>query len=113
MPDQSPPIPIDRKAVLDLYFLEHRAKLLDLAAFLDRYDRAEGAGDFRIDAFRDAAKVLLEGEPGRARRVQEAFSDRTDEPIPVAPGKGACGAPPPTGHTPDAEASDPSSGGAN
>lgn len=34
------PIPADRSKILDLYFLEHRAKLLDLAAFLDRYDRA-------------------------------------------------------------------------
>ena len=40
-----PPIPLDKQQVLDLYFLEHRAKLLDLAAFLDRYDRAGGAGE--------------------------------------------------------------------
>ncbi len=63
-----PSIPADRKRVLDLYFLEHRAKLLDLAAFLDRYDRAGGEGDFRIDAFREAVKILTEPAPGRARR---------------------------------------------
>lgn len=98
-----PPILIDKQQVLDLYFLEHRAKLLDLASFLDRYDRAEGEGDFRIDAFRDAVTILTEAEPGRAKRVQEALSDLTADPIPVAPGKGACGAQPP--------ASDSGSGG--
>lgn len=90
-----PPVPIDKNRVLDLYFLEHRAKLLDLASFLDRLDRAEGEGDFRIDAFRDAVTILTEAEPGRAKRVQEALSDHSAEPIPVAPGKGACGAQPP------------------
>lgn len=92
-----PPIPADRKQVLDLYFLEHRAKLLDLAAFLDRYDRAGGEGDFRIDAFREAVRILNEPSPGRARRVQEVLSDHSADPIPVAPGKGALGAPPPAG----------------
>lgn len=91
-----PPIPADRSKILDLYFLEHRAKLLDLAAFLDRYDRAGGEGDFRIDAFRDAVRILTEPSAGRARRVQEALSDQSADPIPAAPGKGALGAPPPT-----------------
>jgi len=106
-----PPIPIDKQRVLDDYFLEHRAKLLDLAAFLDRYDRATGEGDFRIDAFRDAAKILSEDKPGRAKRVQEVLSDHSTEPIPAAPGKGAVGAQPPAGDNSDAEASDKASSG--
>lgn len=92
-----PPIPLDKQRVLDLYFLEHRAKLLDLASFLDRYDRAGGEGDFRIDAFRDAIRILTETDAGRARRVQESLSDHSSEPIPAAPGKGALGAHPPVG----------------
>ena len=92
-----PAIPSDKKKVLDLYFLEHRAKLLDLAAFLDRCDRAEGQADFRLDAIRRAVKILAEESPGRAKRVQEALSDRSREPIPSAPGKGAVGAAPPAG----------------
>ena len=32
-----------RQQVLDLYFMENRAKLIDLAAFLDRVDRATGS----------------------------------------------------------------------
>ncbi len=109
-----PPLPLDRQQVLDLYFLEHRAKLLDLAAFLDRYDRAGGAGDFRIAAFREAVKILSEDAPGRARRVQEAFSDHSAEPIPAAPGKGAVGAQPPAHGgeaSSDAKASDANSVG--
>lgn len=90
-----PPIPADKQQILDLYFLEHRAKILDIAAFLDRYDRAGGAGDFRIDAFREALAVLHEDKPGRAKRVLEALSDHSTDPIPVAPGKGAVGAQPP------------------
>lgn len=107
----TPQIPINKGQALDLYFLEHRAKLLDLAAFLDRVDRADGNADFRLDAFRDAIKILSDHEPGRARRVQEAFSDLSDDPIPVAPGKGATGAPPPSCATSDADASDSDSGG--
>ena len=56
----------DRKNILDLYFLDARARLIDIAAFLDRVDRA--------------GKVLL------------AFSDPTDEPILAATTKAACGA---------------------
>ena len=35
--------PMSRSAVIDAYFLEHRAKLIDLAAFLDRVDRERTA----------------------------------------------------------------------
>ena len=89
--------PMDRAAVIDRYFLEHRAKLIDLAAFLDRVDRAAGEGgegheDFRIEAFRAAVREILQPGPGRARRVQEIFSDPSTEPIDKAPMKGALGA---------------------
>ncbi len=32
--------PLTQRQLIDEYFIEHRAKLLDLAAFLDRLDRA-------------------------------------------------------------------------
>lgn len=88
------PPPLARGTVLDLYFLEHRAKLLDLAAFLDRLDRATvGAPDFRETAFRDALKILSEAEPSRARRILERLSDPTLEVPESAHGtKGATGA---------------------
>ena len=90
-PNEPCPIPPDE--VIARYFLEHRAKLIDIAAFLDRVERAGGdCNDFRIKAMHEAIAQL--GTPGadRARRVQMAFSDLTDEPIDAAPMKGALGA---------------------
>ncbi len=89
--------PMSGKQVIDSYFMEHRAKLLDVAAFLDRIDRsADGANeaeDFRMAAFREALGVLSEREPHRAKRVLEVFSDHSSDPIESAAGmKGAHGA---------------------
>lgn len=83
---------LNRQQVLDLYFLEARSKLLELAAFLDRVDRAPGDGDFRVAALRDAMQALQSTQPDRAEKVLLALSDPTTEPIPQAPGKGAVGA---------------------
>ena len=87
--------PVTRKQVIDLYFLEHRAKMIDIAAFLDRVDRAQAGGeaeDFRVAAMRQALDVLTDGKDERARRVLDALSDPTADPIPKSPGKGAVGA---------------------
>jgi hypothetical protein len=81
-----------RQQVLDLYFMDARCKLIELAAFLDRVDRGSGEADFRLSAFRDAMRHLADGEPKRAETVLLAFSDPTAEPIAKAPGKGAVGA---------------------
>jgi hypothetical protein len=81
-----------RQQVLDLYFMDARAKLIDIAAFLDRVDRAGGETDFRLSAFRRALRELDGKEPQRARQVLLAFSDPTTKAIEKAPGKGACGA---------------------
>jgi hypothetical protein len=81
-----------RQQVLDLYFMENRAKLIDLAAFLDRVDRASGDADFRLAAFREAMKHLADNKPDRAKSVLLSLSDPTAEPIEKAPGKGAVGA---------------------
>ena len=81
-----------RNELLDLYFMDSRAKLIDLAAFLDRVDRGTGEADFRLAAFREALKELEGGEPTRARDVLLSLSDPTSEPIEKSPGKGAVGA---------------------
>lgn len=83
---------MNRQQLLDLYFLEARAKLIDLAAFLDRLDRAEGEADFRLSAFRQAVGQLERGGGDRAARVLISLSDPTTEPIPVATTEAACGA---------------------
>jgi len=85
--------------VVEQYFMEHRAKLLDVAAFLDRIDRAAAPGgrdDFRVRALRRAIAVLLDGEGDRTRRILELWSDRTTEPIPEAHTQAALGADPRT-----------------
>jgi hypothetical protein len=81
-----------RQQVLDLYFVDARHKLIDLAAFIDRIDRAEGQEDFRMKAFREALGELSKNNSDRARQVLLAFSDPTTEPIAAATTKAACGA---------------------
>ena len=84
--------PLTRAQAVDLYFMEHRARLLDVAAFLDRVDRTPGADDFRMQAFRRALALLQDGKPERARRVLELLSDPSSEPVAKAGMKGATGA---------------------
>jgi hypothetical protein len=81
-----------RQQVLDLYFMDARSKLIDIAAFLDRVQRAEGNADFRLAAFRQALERLNSESPERAKQVLLTFSDPTKEPIPAATTKAACGA---------------------
>jgi hypothetical protein len=81
-----------RQEVLDLYFLEARHKLIEIAAFLDRVQRAKGATDFRLRAFHEALGRMVRAKHDRASRVLLAFSDPTTEPIPAATTKSACGA---------------------
>jgi hypothetical protein len=81
-----------RTELLDLYFMENRAKLIDIAAFMDRVDRGEGEADFRYAAFKQALNELNCGDAERAKNVLLSLSDPTVEPIPAAPGKGAVGA---------------------
>jgi hypothetical protein len=68
--------PMSAPRALDMFFLEARSKLLDVAATLDRIDRGDGstAADPRVEKVRKALLTLLETEPGRAERVQQVFS---------------------------------------
>jgi hypothetical protein len=81
-----------RPQVLDLYFMDARSKLIDLAAFLDRVDRASGEEDFRMKALREALEELSKNNRDKAKQVLLAFSDPTGEPIAAATGKVAVGA---------------------
>lgn len=89
--------PQPRSELLDRTFLEHRAKLLDLAAFLDRCERCEtgneGHDDLRLAAMQGAMKLLIDDQPQRAKRVLEWLSDDSTDLLDHAPGKGATGAP--------------------
>ena len=68
--------PMPAARVLDMYFLDARSRLLDLAATLDRLDRGEGstAADPRLEKVRRAVLSLLDTEVGRAEKVQQIFS---------------------------------------
>lgn len=83
---------MNRQQLLDLYFMDARAKLIDLAAFLDRLDRAKGEADFRLAAWTRALDELKRTDGRRAENVLLSLSDPTPEPIPAATTKAACGA---------------------
>lgn len=72
--------------------MEARAKVIDLAAFLDRVERATGNADFRLEALRKALGELSKEDGQSAKRVLLTLSDPTTEPIPAATTKAACGA---------------------
>ena len=72
--------------------MDARSKLIDLAAFIDRVERASGPEDFRMKSFRDALKHLSSGHPEKAKQVLLTLSDPTTDPIPAATTKAACGA---------------------
>jgi len=81
-----------RQQILDLYFLDARHKLIEIAAFLDRVERADGKDDFRLKAFRNALAKLSGNKNKKAKNVLLAFSDLTTKPGAKAEGKGAVGA---------------------
>ena len=85
-----------RQEIMDRYFLEHRAKVLDIAAFLDRIDRSpKGESDFRIEALMKCIEELQTDTQGRTQRILDLLSDQTTDPIERAGTKGASGAVPP------------------
>lgn len=80
------------RALVDHGFVPVRAKLIEVAAFLDRVERYGATDDFRCVALRKAARLLVDGKPERARRILEQLSDPTAKPDAVSTGKAALGA---------------------
>ena len=89
MPDWTPPQSVN---LVDLGFMDARSKLIDLAAFLDRVQRADQTADFRVQALKNAIALLSLDEPKRAKEVLLSFSDPSVEPIAKATMQGAIGA---------------------
>ena len=86
---------LDAKALTDEYFIESRNRLLEIAAFLDRLDRADpsrASRDFRAEALRDALQILAGRGPDYVRQIQMLMSDPTTEPIATLDRKSAQGA---------------------
>ena len=96
----NPTCPLDGRKAVDLYFMEHRAKLLDIAAFLDRLERTSGsaADDVRIRALQQAIPLLVDGQGQRTQRILELFSDHSSEPVPAAHTQAAIGVDPQGGY---------------
>lgn len=69
--------------IFDRVFLETRAKLLEVAATLDRLDRAEGtdqvSSDFRMEQIRKSIDIIQNGSGDRAEQLQIVFSDPYEE----------------------------------
>ena len=91
---RSCPLPTDR--IISEYFIENRTRLLDIAAFLDRIDRAAdapgAAADFRLTAFHSALAILADDDNQKIERIQLLFSDPTVDPKAQLDTKSACGA---------------------
>jgi hypothetical protein len=87
--------PLTQRELIDEYFMEERVKVIDLAAFLDRLDRAreiDADDDFRLRSIRDALTVLAGEEGNRVQRVQMIFSDPRTELLDELDQKSAKGA---------------------
>jgi len=72
----------NKKDIQDLYFMDARFKLLEIASFLDRVARHDGEADFRHPAFMKALSAMQSPPEGttRAQAVHLAFSDHSTEP---------------------------------
>ena len=72
--------------VLDAYYLDSRCMLIELAATLDRLDRAvqrhggSFESDARVEALHESLRILADGDgpPDRAERILNRFSDPID-----------------------------------
>jgi len=76
------PAKLTASDLLNRDFLEMRCRIIDVAAALDRIHRAGGADSVRSDPrwrqVADAVRLLVDGQPDRATRVQSLFSDSYD-----------------------------------
>ncbi len=73
--------PMSATEVLDREYLLVRCKMLEIAASLDRIDRAEGetAADPRTKQFAQAMRILQEESGDRAEQLQMLFSREYDD----------------------------------
>jgi hypothetical protein len=95
MANQTGLCPLTQRELIDTFFMEHRAQIIDVAAYLDRLDRSVDANaerDFRLTAMREAVRVLGSAEPGRVEQIQMILSDLVIEPMDTRDRQNAYGA---------------------
>lgn len=86
--------PLTPRELVDEYFIENRTRLLEIAAFLDRLDRADpayAAQDFRMKAFAEALTAAA-GTGSRVDQIQMLLSDPSTAPLEALDRKSAVGA---------------------
>jgi hypothetical protein len=89
------PSPLSALEIVDEYFIETRNRIVEVAAFLDRLDRADpvvARQDFRVRALAEAIDVLSTSSPTRVQDIQLLMSDPRTEPLATLDRKGAVGA---------------------
>ncbi len=66
--------------IIDVEFLTIRAKILELAASLDRIERGEGEmqDEEPMELIQRALQILLDDDPQKAERIQLLFSREYD-----------------------------------
>lgn len=85
--------PLSPSQVVDEYFIENRTRILELAAFLDRLDRAAShTSDYRVRALDEAISILADTSRGKLTRIQELLSDPASAPLSALDRKSAVGA---------------------
>ena len=92
---QPHPSPLSPVELVDEFFIENRNRIIEVAAFLDRLDRADDAiarTDYRVRALADAIAVLSSASSTRVQDIQLLLSDPTIEPRQALDRKGAVGA---------------------
>jgi hypothetical protein len=95
---QSGTCPLSQQRLIDDAFMEMRAKIIDVAAFLDRMERSvehNATNDFRMAALRQALGALsadMQDNASRVYAIQMIFSDPTSEPLERLDRKNAFGA---------------------
>lgn len=74
---------------MDLYFMDARSKLIDVAAFMDRVERFGETGDYRYRELLQTLDALK--SPDRAATILRMLSDPSEDPCEKA-GSPAAGA---------------------
>ena len=73
---------LTQQQLINEYFLEYRSKILDVAAYLDRLDRAtekNAEDDFRYQGLVKSVEILNSNEKNKAVAMQMILSDPNTE----------------------------------
>ena len=89
--------PMSATEVVDRYYLENRARLLEIAAFLDRVERCadaeKGHRDYRYRALKSVLARLADADGDACAAILRDLSDPSETPLASAKGlSGAAGA---------------------